>query len=654
MLPLFLVLLAMGAWLMAALALLGKGPRETLHQILGGLGALASLGAAIRVLATGKGAGLDFRLWDAPARLEIDPLAAAFMLPLALVSGLGVIYAREYWPLNQNRGHARQVRVFFAVLTASMLLVLTARQGVLFLMGWEAMALAAFFLVQADHEKPEVQRAGWIYLMCTHTGTLVLIAMVGMLFHRMGSLSWLPVAGSSGGLDGAILLAALAGFGFKAGFIPLHFWLPEAHAAAPSHVSAILSAIMLKMGIYGMLRVASLLPQVPSAVGEGVLILGVATAVYGVVCSLAQNDYKRLLAYSSVENLGIIGIGLGLGWLGRAWGSPWVAALGFGGAIFHVWNHALFKSLLFMGAGSLLHATGTRQIDALGGLGARMPRTALLLFPGVLAVSALPPFNGFLSEWFLYRGLFAAIAQGPSWVTALAIPGLALTGGFAAVAFAKFFGMVFLGEPRSPAVDHAHDPGPSMLVPMAVLACLCLGIGLGGVLLLPVLDRVVGVLAPEAAGLLAQGLRFDLGLIAVLLLLFLALAGILQFWMSRGPQRDPALPRPPTWDCGYARPTCRMEYTGSSFSEGWAASWPGVQIVSRRIRALFPKPANLRVKLQDALGDGRILPGMAWLSEQSQRFRHLQQGQLSAYLLYILVALLGTFLWLLARPRLLG
>ena len=193
-----------------------------------------------------------------------------------------------------------------------------------------------------------------------------------------------------------------------------------------------------------------------------------------------------------------------------------------------------------------------------------------------------------------------------------------------------------------------------MLVPMAVLACLCLGIGLGGVLLLPVLDRVVGVLAPEAAGLLAQGLRFDLGLIAVLLLLFLALAGILQFWMSRGPQRDPALPRPPTWDCGYARPTCRMEYTGSSFSEGWAASWPGVQIVSRRIRALFPKPANLRVKLQDALGDGRILPGMAWLSEQSQRFRHLQQGQLSAYLLYILVALLGTFLWLLARPRLLG
>jgi hydrogenase-4 component B len=655
MLDLVLILAALGSWLMASLVALRDVPDDRPYVALGGLGALLSLGVAVHVLVSGAPAVLNFSLWSLPARLEMDALSAAFTLPLAIVAGLGMAYGREYWPLTAPKGAGRYVRTFFSLLAASLLLVLTARQGVLFLLAWEGMALTAFFLMAADHEKSEVQRASWIYLMCTHTGTLILFAVIALLFYRSGSFLWLPLASlPSSALDGVILALALVGFGFKAGFLPLHFWLPDAHAAAPSHVSAILSGVMLKMGIYGMLRITSLMPHTPVLMGELVLALGVITALYGVINSLAQSDYKRLLAYSSIENIGIIGMGLGLGWTGRACHSPWIAALGFAGAIFHVWNHSIFKCLLFFGAGSLLHATGTRKIEALGGLGARMPRTALVVFPGILAVAALPPFNAFLSEWFLYRGLFASFSQGSPWLASLALPALALTGGFAALAFAKFYGFVFLGEPRTPAAEHAHDPSAWMLAPMGILAVLCLGLGLGSALLLPALDRVIGVLAPEAVGLLAPGLRWDLTLLSGMMGLLLLLAGAGVRWLSRGRKTEAPAPRPPTWDCGYAQPTARMQYTGSSFSDGWAALMPGVKAPVRRIRALFPRGTSFRVSLQDALGDGQIIPRLANLAERLRRFRQLQQGYLSVYLLYILLSLLGVFLWLLLRPRLLG
>jgi len=651
MLDIVLILAALGCWLAASLSVSFRRTQERLYLGLGLLGSLLAAAASVHVLVSGHASGLGFVFWKVPARVEVDALSAAFLLPLNVVAGLGIVYQSGYWPAARSTG--RSVRAFYALLAASLMLVFIARQGILFLMAWEVMALAAFLLIATEHGTSQVQRASWIYLMCTHTGTLLLIAAVALLAHRTGDLLWVPRSGlPDSGLDSAILALALLGFGFKAGFLPFHFWLPEAHAWAPSHVSAILSGVMLKTGIYGLIRVSGLVPSTPAFLGGLVLAVGALTAVFGVLNALAQSDYKRLMAYSSIENIGIIGIGLGLGWTGRAYHESWLTALGFAGAVFHVWNHSLFKALLFFGAGSLLHATGTRQMEALGGLAKRMPRTALVILPAVLSVAALPPFNAFLSEWFLYRGLISSFQRGESWAACLALPALALSGGLAAVAFAKFFGFVFLGEPRSTAVEHAHDPGPAMLVPMVILAVLCLGLGLGSVLLLPLLDRVVSVVAPEAAGLIIIGIRPDLVILSWMLALLLVLGAAAYLWLVRS-RRLPQ-PQPPTWDCGYARPTARMQYTASSFSDGWASLVPGSRERMRRIRSLFPRPLGYRSEFQDMVGEAFLEPRTDRLAERLLRYRQLQHGHLSLYVLYILLALLAVFLWMLVRTRLLG
>jgi len=412
---------------------------------------------------------------------------------------------------------------------------------------------------------------------------------------------------------------------------------------------------MLKMGIYGILRISSLLPSIPSGFGAALLFLGALSAVYGVGNALAQRDYKRLLAYSSIENLGIIAMGVGLGLSGRANHDPWLVALGFGGAIFHVWNHSIFKSLLFFGAGSILHATGTRDLETLGGLASRMPATALLMFPAILAVSALPPFNAFLSEWFLYRGVFASLSRGYPWSAALALVALALAGGLAAAAFAKFYGIIFLGSARSPVVDHAHDPSQTMLLPMAVLACLSLGTGLAGLLLLPCLDRIVAVVAPGSSAMLARGLRADMRLLvgAEALLVAGGLSALL-WWRRSGASPETESLRPPTWDCGYAVPVPRAEYSGSSFTNAWAPLQPGLKTRIRRITATFPKPAVFRSEFRDVVGEMFLGPRMGRLALRLLRFRGLQPGYLSIYILYVLLALLAAFLWMLLRGRLLG
>jgi formate hydrogenlyase subunit 3/multisubunit Na+/H+ antiporter MnhD subunit len=656
MLDVALVLASSGCWFAGALLSTSTRPPERLATGLGLLGGLLALGASLHLLLGGPTSGLAFRVWGFPARLELDALSAAFLLPLHLVGGLGLIYGQRYWPAHLAWGSGRSLRFFYGLLVAAMTLLFLARHGLVFLVAWELMAVSAFFLVGTDHGKPEVRRASWVYLACTHTGTLLLTAMVILMAQRMGGLQWMALpASTSPWFEGGILFLALAGFGFKAGVLSLHFWLPAAHASAPSHVSAILSAVMLKTGIYGLLRVSSLLPGIPRGVGGTLLALGALTAVYGVGNALAQRDYKRLLAYSSIENLGIILMGVGLGWTGRATHDPWLLALGFGGAIFHVWNHALFKSLLFYGAGAILHATGTRDMEALGGLGQRMPRTALLVFPAVLAVTALPPFNAFLSEWLLYRGLFLSLGRGYPWSAALGLVALALTGGLAAVAFARFLGTLFLGSPRSGAAEHAHDPAASMLLPMAVLAGLCLAVGLGSFLLLPLLDRAIAALAPGAPALLTSGLHGDMRLLAglELALLLLVAAGLA---LLRRPDNVPkAAPQDlPTWGCGYAGPVPRAQYTGSSFADAWAPVQSGLRVRMPHLRGLFPGGASFRQAFREPFGEVLLEPRVARAAERLLRFRRLQPGHLPVYLLYVLLTLLGVFLWMLLRERLLG
>lgn len=651
MFVLALMLASMACWIGAAVAGLVAG-RDRLPTGLGLLGAGLGLAGALAALLGPPPASLAFPFWGGRASLEVDSLSAAFLLPLHLVAGLGMVYGQAYWPLDAARG-GRWLRFGYGLLAASMTLVFTARQGVLFLLGWEAMAMAAMLLIGTEHERPEVLRGTWVYLACTHTGTVLLTAMVVLLGTRLGGLAWQPSNPlPRPGLDATIMVLALLGFGFKAGLAPLHFWLPAAHAGAPSHVSAILSAVMLKAGVYGALRVSGLLPPVPH-LGGAVLALGAATALFGAGCALAQRDYKRLLAYSSIENIGIVFMGVGLGWAGRAAGNGWLAALGFGAALLHVWNHAAFKSLLFLGAGSVLHATGTRDLEATGGLAARMPRTVLVMLPATLAVSALPPFNGFVGEWLLYRGLFTPIRTGGAWLEGLALAALAVTGGLAAVAFAKFFGFVFLGEPRSEAAAHAHDPQPSMWAPMAVLAGVCLALSLGAGCLLAPLDRVLAVLMPGSkASLAASGLGRDLGIMAGLSALLLALGALALRALAADRRRNPV--RPGTWDCGYAQPTVRMQYSASSFAEAWSGKLPGFRQRIRRIRALFPRAVAYHEAFQDPVGGGVVAPRTEQAVARLLRYRRLQQGQLPVYLLYILITLVAVCLWLVIRPRLLG
>ena len=650
MLAVVLMLAAMGCWLLAAL-LGGFGRDERAYLALGLLGALLGVAGALAVLLGGPLATLSFPFWGGPAQLGVDALSAAFLLPLHLVAGLGIIYGKDYLPMGAARNAGRWVRFFYGLLVAAMTLVFSARQGVLFLMGWEVMALAALFLIGTAHEHPEELRATWVYLVCTHLGSLLLLAMVVLLAQRLGSYAWLPFHGApASSLDRWIFIVGILGFGFKAGLVPLHFWLPAAHAGSPSHVSALLSAVMLKTGVYGVLRLSTLLPPVPH-LGGAVMVAGALTALAGVASALAQRDYKRLLAYSSVENLGIIFMGVGLGLTGRAEGNPWLTALGFGGAVFHVWNHALFKSLLFLGAGSVQHTVHTRDMETLGGLGQPMPRTALLVLPGVLAVSALPPFNGFLSEWFLYRGFFAAILGGDSWPAGLTLFALALTGGLAGVAFGKFYGFLFLGLPRSARAREAQDPPAGMWIPMAILAGLCLALSLGGRLLLPLLDRVLAVLAPGEPARLLPGLGHELACLGGLAALLLGVGAGVWGWLRLLP---PAPVRPGTWDCGYAQPTARMQISAGGFADGWAVLLPGVRQRVRRIRELFPRPATFTAEFRDAVGEGLVAAFTSLAARRLLRFRRLQQGHLSLYLLYILVTLVTIFLWMLIRPRLLG
>ena len=311
------------------------------------------------------------------------------------------------------------------------------------------MAMAAYFAATAEDDNPDVCRAGWVYLIATHVGTLCLIAMFALWRHATDSFALNPAQGISAEAAGTIFVLSLIGFGFKAGIMPLHVWLPGAHANAPSHVSAVMSGVMLKMGVYGIIRMTAMLPVTAVWWGGVVLIVGAITGVAGIAFAIGQNDIKRMLAYSSIENIGIIMIGLGLALLGRAFNQPEWILLGLGGALLHVWNHSLFKSLLFFNAGAIIHASHTRNIDQMGGLAKRMPRTMVLFVVGAVAICALPPLNGFASEWLIYSGLFSTLGFGSGQgfpVAAIAAVPLAMIGALAVACFVKILGTVFLGD----------------------------------------------------------------------------------------------------------------------------------------------------------------------------------------------------------------
>lgn len=584
-----------------------------------------------------------------PLAVGFDSLSAWFAVPVFAVGALAILYSFGYWPAKERPRHGRRLRLSLGWLIAGMVGVLLARDGLTLLMAWEFMALSNFLAVTTEERRPEVQRAGWLYLIYSHGTILALVAFLAVLSGSGFGLGFeqLPLALGSDRGGWLFFLACLA-FGIKAGAMPLHSWLPVAHAAAPSHVSALMSGVVIKLGIYGLLRVTQDVAQPPLVWGGTVLAAGALAGFLGVLFALGQHDLKRLLAFHSIENIGIILMGFGLALLGRSSERPELVVLGLAGALFHVWNHALFKSLLFFGAGSVLHATGTRELERLGGLARRMPWTAASFLVGAVAICGLPPGNGFASELLVYLGLFrSSFEAGSSWA-ALAAPVLAATGALAVACFVKVYGVVFLGVARSARAERAGEAGGWMRTAMLAGALLCAALGLAPVLVASPLDRVLSLWSgsSELPGVLELAPLGPIGKFGAALLVGVVLL-LVTLWPKwrRARAERPGLP---TWDCGYLAPSPRLQYTASSFAELVTSRFQsllGMRFERPRVRGFFPRPSHFSTHVEDPWLELLARRIVSPLMRMSLELRALPQGLLQRYLLYVLAILLPLLAW---------
>ena len=584
--------------------------------------------------------------------LGLDPLSAAFAVIINLAASIVSGYAIGYG------AHAREpqrIVPFYPAFIAGMNLVLLAQDAFSFLVGWELMSLASWALVLSEHRSAENRRAALVYLIMASGGALTLLLAFGLLAGAQGGYSFEAIRRfSAPGVGPIVLLLALVGAGSKAGLVPLHAWLPLAHPAAPSHVSALMSGVMTKVAVYGFVRLVFDLAGPPAWWWSvPVLLIAGITALLGVLYALMEHDLKRLLAYHTVENIGIIFIGLGLALAFEASGLRAAAALAFTAAIFHVFNHSLFKSLLFMGSGAVLNATGERDMEHLGGLIHRMPVTAVAFLAGCIAISALPPFNGFVSEWLTFQAILLS-PQLPQWVPRLLVPAvgatLACSAALAAACFVKAFGMTFLGRPRSKAALGAAETDRWSQIAMLALALLCL---LAGILPGFVMDSLGAVtqmavgarLAPQSAEGWLRIVPIDLhrsaysGLFVFVMIVLAAAATA--FAVRRFASH--ALRRSPPWDCGFPDASPATQYTAGSFAQPIRRVFGSV-VFRAREQVAMPKPgdtavARLRVELRDTVWDALYAPVIRLVEATAERLNRMQFLTIRNYLTLVFAAL---------------
>lgn len=579
----------------------------------------------------------------------VDALSAIFILVISIMSFWGILYAngylRPYYDKNKNiSSHC----FFFMLLIASMLGVTVARNGLLFLVLWEMMSLSSFFLVIFEGEKKDVLNAGIKYLVYMHLSVIFIIAMFAVLTNTAGSLDFIQyskVLVLNPQIAHLVFVLGFIGFGIKAGFVPFHNWLPDAHPAAPSHVSGVMSGVMIKTGIYGILR-TMLITGIPSkSIAYLVLIISILTVLYGVLYAITQHDIKRLLAYSSIENIGIIGTGIGIGMLGLAYSNPLVAILGFSGGLLHVINHSFFKELLFFAAGSVYLKTHTRNMEHLGGLIKKMPYTGLLFIIASVAIAGLPPLNGFISEILIYAGMLMGIPASEInlfLTLVISIAALALAGTMAIVCFSKASGIMLLGEARSEKVDKVDkDVSAIMLLPMTILTLGIFLIGLFpqytvGLVLAPVKDFVQVEGVQEIFGTIlsyAQTLSICFSSFLVLLLIVC----IIRFFVNKKSSTHT------TWGCGYDRPNSHMQYTPSSYDNLFVSTLkPLFKRVShiKKPKDLFPKEAYFELEIED-IEEAYIVEPIIKLDEKIlAKFERIQNGNMQQYILFGLIFLI--------------
>jgi len=662
--PLAAALAIAAAWLaIAAIGVCAPYALRFVAKVLYPLGALAGLALAatafVAISQPPDETVLPLGLPDLPFHFRIDALSAFFLLILGSVTAGVSVFAAGY--LRPGEGTLPGVQcLWYHLFLASMALVLLANDAYAFMVTWETMAVSSFFLVTSDHRIAEIRRAGYLYLLIAHVGAIAILMCFGVL-HGFGDYtfasirqveltpSWATVA----------FLLALFGFGAKAGIVPLHVWLPEAHPAAPSPVSALMSAVMLKTAIYGMLRVTfDLLHTQIWWWGVLALAIGLLTALFGVVFSAVQSDMKRLLAWSSIENIGFIVVGFGLGVTFAAYKMYGLAALALTAMLYHCLNHAYFKSLLFLATGAVLHATKERGLGKLGGLIHRMPWVAWLALVGALAIAGMPPLNGFVSEWLLLQAFLFTPNLPDSYLNMLvpvAAAAIALAAALSAYVMVKFYGVVFLGQPREEKLAQAHDAGILERIGLVWLAAGCVAFGVLPVQVITLLDFVTGPMLgtnlSKATGathwlflapISAERASYSPALVLVGLAVLTGLAwlAVRRFYHGR-------VRRAPPWDCGYPLLNARMQDTAEGFGQPVRQVFEPFFRMTRELPSAFDAAPRYRVTVEDHLWYWCYLPVARLVDRLTGFVTLLQRGRISVYLLYSF----GTLLVLLFLVR---
>lgn len=655
------VLALLGAWLaLGAAGLLALERQTFVARVLFPLG--AALGAALAVCAAGALAAppqslvLPLGPPGLPLSVRLDGLAALFLLLLGGVSAGVSCFAAGYFARREGAPPGL-ICLAYHLFLAAMALVLLADDAYSFMLAWETMALASFFLVIANDRDAETRGAAFLYLLVAHVGAVALLACFAVLADAGGGLGFAAMRAQPpvGGAATLAFTLALVGFGAKAGLLPLHGWLPEAHPAAPSPVSALMSAVMLKTALYGLLRVSLDLLGAPAAGwGVALLALGLGSALYGVIYAAVQVDMKRLLAYSSIENLGLMFAGVGLAMVFEAHDKPTFAALALCAVLFQALAHALFKSLLFSATGAVLHATGERNLGRLGGLMRYMPQVAWLSLVGALTSAGLPPLAGFVAEWLLLQGFLFTPELPDSFLNMLIPVAAALVALIAALAsytMVKFFGVVFLGRPREPALTDAHDASLPERLGLAWLAAGCIALGLQPLPLLRALDDITRMLGAEGLGAtlgqhtwLVAPVAVERASYAPLLVLLgvgvvfaLTFLGVRQLFHGRARRAAP-------WDCGFPLQTARMQDTAEGFGMPIRQIFEPFFHLRRELPTAFDRAPRYRVTVEDRAWRALGRPVARGVEACTRLAARLQQGRISLYLLYSFATLVALLL----------
>lgn len=613
------------------------------------LGFIAAIRALISPLSTVY--RLNFRMPIGEFYIGIDSLSAFFLLAITILFSLAGIYGYGYLKDYKEKNLSVHF-AFYQVLLISLILIVTAKNAVLFLAAWEVMALASYFLITFYDERETVRKAGYLYLIATHTGTFCLWIMFLLMAHQAGSMNFdqmacvfpLPLAG-------LLFILGILGFGVKAGFIPLHIWLPHAHPQAPTHISAVLSGVMIKTGIYGLMRLIMIVGNFPEWCAQALILIGVISGIGGVLYALGQHEIKKLLAYHSIENIGIITLGMGIGLWGQMYHIESVAFIGYAGALLHVFNHAIFKGLLFLSAGSVIRSTHTGEIDQLGGLGKALPWTGNLFLIGSLSICGLPLFNGFISEWLIYQALFKGMFNfkvNAILFSGLAVISLALIGALAAACFAKAYGAIFLGNSRLGKIIHIQEDSLFIRIPMLVLGIICLWIGLFPRTMVSfALEAAATILNVQISSIAKESIIVFLLTAVLVLFILIAIIAILII-LKRNAMRLLPIQKAETWGCGYSAPSARMQYSASSFAQPILTIFSrvlGYGVKGDKPKGYFPKDGEITSHVTEASEEYIFQPVFKFIKFLCARLKIIQCGYTQLYLLYIFIFLLFLLIW---------